>query len=43
MSRALEIKGFHIQYISYLDGRLNSAAEFTINDGRELLGVIAKK
>lgn len=43
ISRVLEKHQFYIEYISYINGSEYGAADFTINDGRELLAVIARK
>ncbi|MFN8771104.1 MAG: class I SAM-dependent methyltransferase [Pseudomonadota bacterium] len=43
LEKVLKEIGFEIEEAVFLNGRLNGAVEETINDGRELLSIIAKK
>lgn len=41
--KALEATGFIIEFADYLDGSKNAAVKETWNDGREYVGIIARK
>jgi SAM-dependent methyltransferase len=43
LKRYLETLGFIIEHADYLDGRSNGAVKETFHDGREYVGVIARK
>jgi SAM-dependent methyltransferase len=43
LKKALETQGFVIEFADYLDGSQNGAVEETWHDGREYVGIIARK
>jgi len=43
LKKHLEALGFIIEFADYLDGRLNGAVEETWHDGREYVGIVARK
>ena len=43
LTKALETLGFVIEFADYIDGRTNGAVKETWHDGREYVGIIARK